>query len=305
MTTRLAPVVLFVYNRLDHTRKTIDALQKNLLAGKSDLIIFSDGARNAEAFSAVAEVRSFVKTVKGFNSVTVVERAENMGLARSIIHGVAEICNQYGKVIVLEDDLVTSPYFLEYMNGGLDEYEFVDDVISIHGYIYPTASQLPATFFLRGADCWGWATWKRGWDLFDADAEALLARLLASGELDTFDFNGSYGYTDMLRQQIDGKISSWAIRWYASAFLANKLTLYPGVSLVHNIGHDSTGTHGGNTDDFSGEIAVTSIPVGGIAIEPNAAAFEAVRIFFLSLKKTLGQRVLNKLRSWRNRLVRS
>jgi len=303
MTASLAPIVLFVYNRLDHTRQTIHALQRNLLAEKSDLFIFSDAAKNAGAMSAVSDVRDFVRTVTGFKSVTLIERERNMGLANSVIDGVGMICAQYGKVIVLEDDLVTSSHFLQYMNAALNEYECVDQVISIHGYVYPTASRLPSTFFLRGADCWGWATWKRGWDFFEPDAKKLQDALLAGGEASTFDFEGSYGYAEMLQQQIEGKVNSWAIRWYASAFLANKLTLYPGVSLVHNIGHDRTGTHGGNTDDFGGEIATTEIPVGGIPIEPSAVAYEAIRAYFLSLKKTLGQRILNKLRSWWRRLA--
>ena len=127
------------------------------------------------------------------------------------------------KVIVLEDDLVTSPHFLQYMNDGLGIYERDDRVISIHGYSYPVHGKLPETFFLRGADCLGWATWKRGWDLFEDDGQRLLNELERRNLTRSFDFDGSYPYTQMLRDQIAGSNSSWAVRWYASAFLRDKL----------------------------------------------------------------------------------
>ena len=146
---------------------------------------------------------------------------------------------------MLEDDLLTSPYFLDFMNEGLSIYEEDEKVISIHGYVYPISEKLPETFFLRGADCWGWATWKRGWDLFEPDGGLLLNKLEESKQTEEFDFNRSYPYTQMLKDQINGKTNSWAVRWYASAFLQNKYTLYPGKSLVSNIGGDGSGTNTG------------------------------------------------------------
>jgi len=297
----VAPIVLFTYNRLDHTRQTVDALRQNDIAIASDLIVFSDAPKSPSVLSAVSAVRDYLKTISGFKSVTIIEREVNYGLAKSIIDGVTAICDQYGKAIVLEDDLVTSPHFLTYMNDALTLYEADDRVISIHGYIYPVQEALPPTFFLRGADCWGWATWKRGWDIFEPDAQKLYDAVQASGEVKTFDFEGNYDYADMLQHQIDGKIDSWAIRWYASAFLENKLTLYPGISLVQNIGNDNSGTHCGATDVFTGKLAEQPVQIGGIPIESNGLAYEAVSRYFKSLRLSLIVRVRNKISSLRRR----
>jgi hypothetical protein len=293
-----APIVLFAYNRPGHTRQSIEALQQNDLATESDLIIFSDAARNAQASTAVQAVRSYLKTIDGFKSVTIVERSENLGLADSVIDGVTMVCERFGRVIVLEDDLVTSPHFLRYMNDALRFYADDDRVISIHGYIYPVLEPLPPAFFLRGADCWGWATWKRGWDLFDADAKKLYAAIKAGGESKVFDFDAAYGYTDMLKRQVEGQINSWAIRWYASAFLADKLTLYPGVSMVRNIGNDNSGTHSRDTEIFDGQLAQYALSLGGIPVEPSARAYDAVSAYFKSLRPSWLMRVRNRLLSF-------
>ena len=156
MINEAAPITLFVYNRIDHTRQCVEALRKNLLANESALIIFSDAAKDVGSQNSVEEVRSYLKTIRGFTKIEIIERTNNFGLAKSIISGVTYVVNKYGRVIVLEDDLVTSPYFLIYMNKALDIYKNDDMVASIHGYIYPVKKALPETFFLRGADCWGW-----------------------------------------------------------------------------------------------------------------------------------------------------
>jgi hypothetical protein len=236
----LAPVILFTYNRLWHTKQTVEALQNNLYAEQSHLFIFSDGPKTEKDELKVKEVRKYLKTIKGFKNIEIIERDKNWGLANNIIDGITKVVNQYGRVIVLEDDLVTSPYFLKFMNDGLNIYEEEEKVISIHGYVYPIKG-LPEIFFLRGADCWGWATWKRGWDLFEKDGKKLLDELEKRKLTKLFDFNGAYPYTKMLKDQVEGKVDSWAIRWYASAFIHEKLTLYPGRSLVKHIG--DLGTH--------------------------------------------------------------
>lgn len=231
----LAPIVLFTYKRLWHTKQTIEALQKNIYAEQSHLFIFSDGPKTEKDEPKVKEVREYLKTIKCFKNIEIIERDKNWGLANNIIDGITKVVNQYGKVIVLEDDLVTSPYFLKFMNDGLNMYEEEEKVISVHGYVYPIKG-LPEIFFLRGADCWGWATWKRGWDLFEKDGKKLLDELEKRKLTKLFDFNGAYPYTKMLKDQVEGKVDSWAIRWYASAFIHEKLTLYPGMSLVKHIG---------------------------------------------------------------------
>ena len=205
--------------------------------------------------------------------------------------------NQYGKIIVIEDDLVTSPFFLRFMNDSLELYKTKNSVISIHGYTYPIEQCLPATFFLRGADCWGWATWKRGWDIFELDGEKLLRELRVNKLSHLFDYDSSYPYTKMLKDQINGDNDSWAIRWYASAFLSNKLTLYSGVSLVHNIGNDSSGTHCTTTDEFSGFIKDSMVETEEIMIEENSFARNHIINFHKKNKTTLPLKVLRKITS--------
>ena len=260
----LAPIALFVYNRLEHTKRTVSALQNNELSKDSDLIIFSDAAKNESGLESVRGLRNYLKKITGFKSLEIIERQENFGLAKSIISGVTEVVNRYGKIIVLEDDLLTSPYFLDYMNKGLDLYENNDEVISIHAYIYPVKDKLPETFFLKGADCWGLATWKRGWDLFESDGQKLLNELESRKLIKEFNWNGAYPYNQMLKGQIFRFNNSWAIRWHASAFLKNKLTLYPGESLVSNSGLDSSGTH---TSSHGSELFVCKVKNTPVKLE--------------------------------------
>lgn len=238
-----APVAIFVYNRPTHLRMTLSALAGNQLARDTDLHVFSDGPKTPADAVLVAEVRSLLRTVSGFRSLKVVERSQNLGLAQSIIEGVGEMCQCYGRVIVLEDDMVTSPFFLRYMNDALTLYEADESIISIHAYMFPNVRLAPETFFLRGADCWGWATWQRAWRLFNTNGQSLLSELRNRGLCHQFDLDGAYGYCRMLEDQVAGRNDSWAVRWYASAFLLDKLTLWPGHSLVCNIGMDGSGTH--------------------------------------------------------------
>lgn len=275
-----APVVLFVYKRLIHTTKTLITLKNNMYAEDTDLIIYSDGAKDDSTKIEVNKVREYIKTISGFKSIKIIENEKNIGLANSIITGVTETVQKYGKLIVVEDDLVTSPFFLKYMNEALDYYENEDKVISIHGYIYPVKNKLPETFFLKGADCWGWATWKRGWDLFESDGVKLLKELEDKNLTYDFDFYGKTGYTLMLKNQINGNNDSWAIRWYASAFLNNKLTLYPGKSLVYNIGTDNSGTHSGETDNYKVILSKKEINIEKIPVSENLESKKIISGFF-------------------------
>ena len=220
-------------------------------------------------------MRDWLSTIKGFKSVSVVLRPANLGLAKSIIGGVTELVERHGRVIVLEDDMVTSRYFLRYMNETLDLYEDQEEVASIHGYTYPLGQAMPDTFFLRGADCWGWATWRRAWSLFEADGQKLLAEIRRRELSHAFDYEGAVGNTEMLQMQIEGRNNSWAIRWHASAFLAGKLTLYPGKSLVCNIGNDGSGEHCGVTDRYRVRPSHTPVRVQRIETKENSAACKA------------------------------
>jgi hypothetical protein len=238
------------------------------LAEKSELFVFCDGPSDESQRDYVRQVREYIRTIDGFRNVTVVEQSENLGLAASIIGGVKRVVNEYGKVIVLEDDLVTSPFFLTYMNEALGLYFEDSRVMSVTGYMFPVRFKLPDTFFIYGGTCsWGWGTWKRAWARFNPDARELLERITKSYDsISHFNYGGTYDYLRMLRDNAAGKNDSWAIRWYASVFLEGGYGLWPRSSLVNNIGHDSSGRHCGTNDAFrvsqlADRIAVRRIPV--------------------------------------------
>ena len=236
MTNTYAPILLFVYNRPEHVRRNIQALLKNELAAESELFIYSDAAKDETSQAAVKEVRAFIRSIQGFKKITITERAENWGLARSIIDGVTTLINRYGRVIVLEDDLVVAPHFLQFMNDALETYRNEERVGHIQACDFTHDPSLPDTFLIKWTGSWGWATWDRAWKHFNADGKALLTELESRKLTYTFDFNGKYGYTRMLRRQIEGKNNSWAIRWNASLFLKDILSLNVGKSLVQNEG---------------------------------------------------------------------
>lgn len=240
---QIAPIALFVYNRPQHVRYCVESLQKNLLSGESELFIFSDGAKSPDQEESVSAVRKYIRNIQGFKQIHIIEHSENKGLASSIISGVTDLVNRYGRIIVLEDDLVFSPWFLTFMNEALEIYKDEADVVNINAHLLKGKKPFPETFLIRFANSWGWGTWKRGWDLFEPDGQKLLSELEARNLTREFDFGGAYHFTRMLREQIAGKNNSWAIRWNASIFLRGKLSLNAGRSLVTNGGFDGSGTH--------------------------------------------------------------
>ena len=288
-------MILFVYNRLEHTRRVLESVLLNPEAMETDLIIFSDGPRSVADTKAVTEVQEFIDSIQGFKSVKIYTSLTNKGLATSIIDGVSFVLKNSNRVIVLEDDLVVSPYFLKYMNSGLEVYKDEAQVASIHGYCYPMVRILEDTFFLRGADCWGWATWQRAWDNFEPNGGKLLSKLAEENLIRKFDLNGAYPYARMLKDQIKGKNNSWAIRWHASCFIKNMMTLYPANSLVQNIGNDSSGTHCNTTSSFNVDLADHPILVKKLEIKENQEARNRVVNFFRN-ERNLLRRVLSKLK---------
>lgn len=275
------PIALFTYARPEHTRRTVEALKLNIGVSNHDLIVYSDAPRSAEKLHAVEAVRDYLKKITGFRTVTINYRSINYGLAKSIIEGVTEVLSRYERVIVLEDDMVTSPYFIKYMHDALDRYANDDRVIGVHGYVYPIQETLPEAFFMRGADCWGWGTWRRGWAFFNPDGHALLEELKQRNLIKEFNYNGTYDYYRMLELQIEGINESWAIRWYASAFLREKLTLYPGRSLVYNIGNDNSGTHCITDSTYDVQLSKVPIDIAGIEIKKSEVGFKSFQHFFL------------------------
>ena len=276
MTNTYAPILLFVYNRPEHVRRNIQALLKNELAAESELFIYSDAAKDETSQAAVKEVRAFIRSIQGFKKITITERAENWGLARSIIDGVTTQINRYGRVIVLEDDLVVAPHFLQFMNDALETYRDEERVGHIQACDFTHDPSLPDTFLIKWTGSWGWGTWDRAWKNFNADGKALLTELESRKLTYTFDFNGKYGYTRMLRRQIEGKNNSWAIRWNASLFLKGILSLNVGKSLVQNEGFDGSGTNCGGGGLYASELYMERLPVKKISpIEENIQARNA------------------------------
>ena len=276
MTKTYAPILLFVYNRPEHVRRNIQALLKNELAAESELFIYSDAAKDETSQAAVKEVRAFIRSIQGFKKITITERAENWGLARSIIDGVKTQINRYGRVIVLEDDLVVAPHFLQFMNDALETYRDEERVGHIQACDFTHDPSLPDTFLIKWTGSWGWGTWDRAWKHFNADGKALLTELESRKLTYTFDFNGKYGYTRMLRRQIEGKNNSWAIRWNASLFLKGILSLNVGKSLVQNEGFDGSGTNCGGGGLYASELYMERLPVKKISpIEENIQARNA------------------------------
>ncbi|MDD2656654.1 MAG: glycosyltransferase [Patescibacteria group bacterium] len=245
-----SPIVLFVYNRPEHTKKTIEALQKNKLAKDSELFIYSDGPKNEENIKKVNEVRKYINTIEGFKKVKIVEREKNSGLARSIIEGVTEIVNKYGKIIVLEDDIVTAPYFLKFMNDALEFYKDEKKVWHISGWNYPLdIKNNNDVFAWRVMNCWGWATWDDRWKYFEKNTDKLI-KSFSKENKKAFDLDGVGGFWQQILDNKNKKIDTWAIFWYATIFKSNGLCINTTKSFVKNVGLDGSGVHCGNTDVY-------------------------------------------------------
>lgn len=295
----LAPIALFVYNRPQHTRRTLAFLKKNLLADESRLFIFSDAAANEKDEDNVNETRELIQNLDGFKSIRITERKVNLGLAANIIDGVSELVKSYGKVIVLEDDLLTSPNTLKYFNRALRKYQDEERVMQIGGYMFPLKQPkaLPETFFFRATTSWGWATWERAWNHFEPDIEVLY-RQFDKKKINSFTIDGTMNYWKQFMDYRNGKNDSWSIRWYASVFLNNGLVLHPHESLVENIGHDGTGVHSIIEDTYQVSISKKIIQDFPDTIEENPEALNAIKHFFKHRKGNLWKRtkkfVVNK-----------
>lgn len=277
-----APIALFTYNRADHTQRAVESLLKNAEAKFSDLFIFSDGPKTPEKKAGVEENRKYIHTISGFKSISIIEREKNWGLANNLIAGITEVINKYGKVIVVEDDLILSPYFLQFMNEGLEKYKDDDRVGTITGFVPPIKDKLPETFFLKYFQCWGWATWKRAWDLLETDARPLLKGLRFKKT--KFDVGGGVGNYGNLYCQKVGLVDSWYLRYYASLFLKDKLSLYPGRSMVTNDGLDGTGTHCGVdlVKAFLSDNSHAPIILRNIDVKEDVQSYEVFKSYFLS-----------------------
>ena len=249
---KLAPIAVFAYRRPEHASRLLQTLSNCSELADSPLYIFCDGPKSPEAVDSVRETRRIARQAAPAHAV-LIEREHNLGLSRSIIQGVGELCQRFGRVIVLEDDLEVAPSFLRFMNAALERYANEERVFQISGYQFPLdPPPSESSMFLHFPSAWGWATWARAWTHFDATASGYPALERDKALRHRFDFNGAYPYFKMLRAQQQGKVDSWAIRWYLSVFTKNGLVLYPGKSLVRNMGFDGSGTHCGPETGFAG-----------------------------------------------------
>lgn len=292
-----APIALFGYNRPEHTARAIEALAKNDLARESELNVFCDGAAVPEDETAVGQVREVARRAEGFREVRVVERDRNLGLAQSLISGISETLEREDRIIVLEDDLVTSPHFLRFMNDGLERFAGSEKVLSVCGYRFPVEGSLPDAYFLPGAFCWGWATWRRGWDLYEYDDRRLLEEIDQRDLIYEFDFMGSDPLTKILQQSLfpEKEVDSWALRWMGTACIHGMFGLYPGQSLIQNEGFDGSGRHAGLQEHFSTAMAERPMVVGDIPLALDDDVISRFRDLYRKWRVDLGGSVQDRI----------
>ena len=294
----LAPIILFVYNRLDHTKFTIEALQKNTLAKDSELFIYSDAAKSKDSEQEVSNVREYIKNIDGFKSIRIIEREKNFGLANSIIDGVDKVINKYGKAIVLEDDIVTSPKFLQFMNNALEFYSDNKGIMSISGYMYPC--EIPYSYkkdilLFNRFSSWGWGMWSDRWNLINFDITENDKIFHDKNLQKQFNVGGEDLY-NMLLLQLQGKINSWAIRTALTSALHNMVTVYPIKSLVKNIGFDNSGVHCGETHVYDIVLDSMFLPeVSNVSIDDNI-----VKI----IRKKIAPTKLQKIKSFIRKIIK-
>lgn len=277
-----APIALFVFNRPEHTRRTVESLQANRGAGQSDLIVYCDGPRTEAQWPAVQEVRAYLRTIGGFNSVSVIERETNMGLAASIIAGVSEVLARSGSVVVMEDDLVSSPNYLAFVNEALRVYRDRPDVFSVTGYNYPMAvrDDYPFDAYLsyRGSS-WGWGTWADRWSRVDWTIQDF-EKLQNSPSRQALFARGGADLYPMLAAQQQGLIDSWSIRFCYAMCVNNAFCLHPIHSKIQNIGFDASGVHCEASDKFWVELDDGERPFAlppDLALDPEILQIVAER----------------------------
>lgn len=291
----LSPIILFVYNRLEHTKRTINSLLKNELAAESDLIIYADGAKSASDKIKVNKVQEYIQSISGFKSINIHIQSKNLGLANSIISGVSAVLEKHQDCIVLEDDLECSPHLLHYFNDALLKYKEDEKVMHIGAYMYPIESNnLPETFFFRVATSWGWATWKRAWEYYEPNI-LTLEKEFTKEKIAAFSFDDTMNFWKQFQEYKLQKNNSWAIRWYASIFLKGGLALHPTQSLVHNIGNDGSGVHSDNTEEYAVLINQKKINYFPEVVEENEQVLNLIKQYYKNRKGNIFKRIVRYL----------
>lgn len=266
------PICLFAFNRPDKLTQCIDAILDNANCQLFELYVFCDGPRNIDEYEIVERVRVIARSITGFKNVTVHESNTNKGLANSVIDGVSLVLEANSGVIVLEDDILVSTHFLEFMNEALNTYENDPEIASVHGNFPSLKFGLPSTFLLKYSDCWGWGTWKDSWTLLNLDSLDLMNLIRESERINEFNVYGAYPFFDLLQKEYSGAVDSWAIRWHASLFVNHKLSLYSKFSLIYNIGTDGSGRHKDSFNLLDRRSKISTPQLTRISIRPNRLA---------------------------------
>ncbi len=290
---KLAPIIIFTYNRYKHFEITLKSLSKNHLSKESELYIFCDGPKNLSDKKKISRIYNLYLLNKSFKRKQIIFRKKNIGLKKNITQGVSQILKDYDSVIVLEDDMISSKYFLTYMNEGLKKFKNFSKVASIHAYMYPLKKKFKNKyFFLKGADCWGWGTWKRSWKKLSLNSKKLSIKIEKNNLIEEFNYNNTYNYFKMLKKNIKTN-RSWAICWYASMFLQNMYTLNPTTSLIKNIGLDGSGTNCKIDYQMNSKFLNKYHKIENIDLKENNQIKDEIKIFFKdNLNKGIFQKIL-------------
>lgn len=246
-----SPIAIFAYNRADKLAAMMQTLVRCHGFSSSPVKIFVDGPRSESDRDAVERVRQYVSTLN-YDNISYSFRTENIGLRRSIYAGVTELCERFGKVIVLEDDFLLSPDIIVYFDEALRKYTNCFEIWSVCAYM-PQVSELrrhDSALLLPTSHPWGWATWQRAWKNFDLDAPIDPRNLQSYAFRQRFNMYGLKDYAAMLRLATGGKLDSWFIRWNYLICTRNGLSVFPPRSLVMNDGYDG-GTHASRWNVFS------------------------------------------------------
>lgn len=277
--SHMSPVVIFAFNRPDHLERCLESLRNNKESEHTVFWVFVDGPRNSDDLLKKEMIKKLLNKYEKMMKLKVKYSESNLGLEKSVINGLNEIFLLSERAIIMEDDLVASTFFLEYCNAGLNRYQFDNRVASIHGFSYKFKRPEEQPYFLKGADCWGWATWRDRWEYFEEDSAKLINQLLGKRLKKKFDLDGAFPYFKMLIRQSRGEVNSWAIRWHASMFLADKLTLYPDRTLINNNGMDGSGTNAGKSKSLNSPLAITSINLSGVQVKESSKARRKLKVF--------------------------
>jgi GT2 family glycosyltransferase len=241
------PIAVFVYKRPEHAGLLLESLERCDRLNECVVTIYCDGPKSSDDCAAVEATRKLVHEWSARAGAVIIARETNLGLARSIVSGVSELCDQYGRVIVIEDDFVLNSSFVDFMLQALDRYADDQNVYQISGYMFPMRHRKkPDAFFLPLTTTWGWATWARAWQVFDWDVPDALERLQDAELRREFDLDGTYPYAAMLEQRLRHENDSWGILFWWAVFKRGGLALHPRESLLTVGGFDGSGTHVGS-----------------------------------------------------------